>query len=82
MNTASIGTQSGTTLGHTGTANMKETVATLNAPEDDIAFIGTPAVRELLEGRERATGSGFVWDNDHVASTPRATCRPTCQRRR
>jgi hypothetical protein len=50
--------------------NMKENISTQDAPDDSIAFIGTPAVRELLEGRERAAGNGFIWDDDRVASKP------------
>jgi hypothetical protein len=70
INVSGIGTQSGTTLGHAGVAAMKRKVADSNAPDEAISFIGTTAVRELLETRERATGSGFVWDNDRVASRP------------
>lgn len=70
LNTVGIGTQSGTSLAYSGVLNMKETCATANAVDANIAYIGTPAVRELLEGRERATGSGFIWDNDRVASRP------------
>lgn len=70
LNTAGIGSVTGTSLAHDDVANMKETVATANAPDESIAFLGTPAVRELLEIRERATGSGFIWDNDQVASRP------------
>lgn len=67
-NTAGIGTQAGASLSHAGCCAMKRVVATANAPDEEIAFIGTPIVREVLETRERATGSGFIWDNDRVAS--------------
>lgn len=70
LNTAGIGTQSGTSLSYTGVCDMKEAAATANAPDEAIAFLGTPAVRQLLEVRERATGSGFIWDDDRVASRP------------
>ena len=70
LNTPGIATQSGTTLNHAGCTNMKERVATANAPDADIAFLGTPAVRELLENRERGFGSGHVWDGDEVADRP------------
>jgi hypothetical protein len=66
--TAGVQSQSGTTLGLAGVTNMKEQCASNNAPDEAIAFVGTPQVRELLETRERATGSGFVWDADTVAS--------------
>lgn len=70
LNTPGLATQSGTALGQAGVVNMKQQAASANAADASIAFIGTPEVRELLETRERATGSGFVWDDDRVASRP------------
>lgn len=47
---------------------MKRKSAEANVTDENIAFLSTPAVRELLEGRERTTGGGrFVWDKDQVA---------------
>lgn len=70
VNTAGIGTQSGTGLSHSGVCAMAEAVAAAHAPDAQIAFLATPAVRRLLQTRERAAGSGFVWDRDQVASRP------------
>ncbi|HEX7044490.1 MAG TPA: phage major capsid protein [Burkholderiales bacterium] len=70
LQTAGVSTETGTDLGHAGAAAMKRKVADANAPDEAISYIGTPAVRELLETRERAAGSGFVWDNDRVAGRP------------
>src|SRR6202008_561986 len=71
LNTAGLGSQSGTTLAQAGVLNMKETCATANARDEGIAFLTTPAVREILEGRERGTnGDGFIWDNEQIASRP------------
>jgi hypothetical protein len=72
-------TQSGSALAQSGVTTMKQKCAEGNAPDDALAFIATPAVRQLLEARERATGSGFVWDNDRVASRPAfaTTAMPT-----
>lgn len=71
LNTAGIQSQSGTTLGHAGTTAMKRKVADANAEDEAISYLGTPAVRELLENREKATGSGrYVWDDDRIASRP------------
>ena len=70
LNTTGINSVSGTSLAHSGVANMKRLVADANAPAETNAFLGTPAVRELLEARERATGNGFVWDSDRVAGRP------------
>lgn len=50
---------------------MKRKSAEANVTDENIAFLSTPAVRELLEGREKATGGGkFVWDKDLVADRP------------
>ena len=50
---------------------MKTSCANANARDEAIAFIATPTVRGLLEGRERGTnGDGFIWDNDRIASRP------------
>ena len=72
LNVPGIGSTSGSSLGQTGVVEMKRKVSDANAPDAGIGFIATPAVRELLEKRERATGLGFVWDNDRVASRPAA----------
>ena len=63
---------SGTTLSGASCNQMAELSAIQNAPDDGIAFLGTPTVRRILQGRERASGSGFVWDkgivSDHRAA--------------
>jgi len=67
INTNGIQTQSGTTL-NSGVNTMKQKSAEANVTDENIAFLSTPAVRALLENRERVTGSGrFVWDKDQVA---------------
>jgi HK97 family phage major capsid protein len=70
VNTPNIGSESGTSLGQAGVAGMLEDVALADASEPSIAFLGTPTVRELLMTRERAAGSGYVWDNNQVAGKP------------
>jgi HK97 family phage major capsid protein len=71
LNTAGLATQSGTALAHTGAVAMKTSCANANARDESIAFLTTPTVRGLLEGRERGTnGDGFIWDNDRIASRP------------
>ena len=63
-------TQPGITL-NAGCATLKRKNAEANVTDENIAFLSTPAVRELLEGREKATGGGkFVWDKDLVADRP------------
>jgi HK97 family phage major capsid protein len=70
LNTLGIGSQSGTSLAYAGVTAMRQAVAEANGDDASIAFIATPAIRKLLENRERATGSGYIWDNDRVASRP------------
>jgi HK97 family phage major capsid protein len=41
-----------------------------DAMDESVSFLGTPAVREALQNRERASGSGFIWDNNQVAGRP------------
>jgi HK97 family phage major capsid protein len=70
LNTPGVQTQSGTTL-NAGCATMKQKAAEANSRDAGISFLSTPAVRALLEGREKATGGGnFVWQNDRVADRP------------
>lgn len=71
FNVAGLQTQSGTTLGHAGVTTMKKLSAEAGARDEDLAFISTPAVRQLLEAREKATGNGgFVWQGGQVADRP------------
>ncbi len=67
LSAAGVQTQSGTAL-NAGVFAMKRKSAEANADDARISFLSTPAVRELLETRERATGGGrFVWDGETVA---------------
>jgi len=70
LNTTGIGSQSGTSLAQAGVVHMKKLVADSGAQDEGITFIGSTDTRELLEKRERATGLGFIWDNQRVASLP------------
>jgi hypothetical protein len=50
---------------------MKQKSAEANVTDENIKFLSTPAVRQLLETRERATGGvRFVWDKDQIADRP------------
>jgi HK97 family phage major capsid protein len=70
MRVPGVQTQSGTTL-NSGVLSMKQKAAEANVNDERIAFLSTPAVRALLEARERASGGGkFVWENDRVADRP------------
>lgn len=71
INTAGIGTQSGTSLDHAGVIAMRDAVAAANARDEAIAFVADVATRTLLSARVVGTDTGrFVWDNDRVASRP------------
>lgn len=44
-------------------------MTTAGATDANVAFVGTPAVRELLQQREAVATSGrFIWDGDRVAN--------------
>lgn len=79
LNITSVGTQSGTALAWAGLLSMKSKAATVNVQDGTLAFIGTPAVRALLEGRVKTGGSTFDWEDDEVASCPAyaSTLMPT-----
>ena len=70
MRTPGISTQSGTSLAWAGVLSMKGNAAAINAEDGAIGFVGTPAVRTLLEGRARdaTNGSGFIWQDNQIAS--------------
>ncbi len=70
LNTPGIDIQQGSPLFYSGVTVMKQVVTDANAPDNAIAYIGTPAIRKLLENRERDCGSGYIWDGDKMASRP------------
>lgn len=70
LDTPGVNTEPGAAFSHASAAAMKRVVAAADASDEEISFLSTPAVRELLETRERASGSGYIWDHDHVASRP------------
>jgi HK97 family phage major capsid protein len=59
--------QSGTSLNWAGIQNMLQNVTDGGAADERVRFIGTSAVRELLATREKAAGSGLVWDDGRIA---------------
>ena len=62
--------QAGATLSWAGIQNMLEAVTNGGARDSSVRFIGTSGVRELLATRERAAGSGLVWDGASIAGRP------------
>lgn len=69
-NTPGISTTTGGSFTHAAACEMKRKISEASARDEGIAFVSTPLVRETLEQRARATGLGFIWDNDRVASRP------------
>ena len=71
FNTTGLQTQSGTSLALAGVTTMKKLSSEAGARDEDLAFVSTPAVRQLLEVREKASGNGgFVWQGGMVADRP------------
>lgn len=68
VGTTGVDTESGTSLGWAGIIAMQQAVA--DAGSEPTGLVTTPAVRKLLQGREKATGSGLVWDGAAVGSIP------------
>ena len=69
--TTGIGTQSGTSLAHAGTLNMREAVLTAGGREEALQWVGTPTVQEVLGGRQRFTGSDrTIWDDQNILGLP------------
>ena len=72
LNTTGIGTQAGASLAWAGVLSMKRKAADKNAHDGSggrVAFVATPAVREILEGRDRFTGGGrAIWEDEKIAS--------------
>jgi hypothetical protein len=65
-----VGVQSGTSLAWSGIQAMRRAVVLGGARDDAVRVIAAPAVRELLAVRERAAGSGFIWDGSTVDGRP------------
>jgi hypothetical protein len=72
LNITNVGTQSGTSVSWADVLSMKKLAADASAADGTIAFIGATNVRQLLEARPRdaTVGSGFVWQDDEIASCP------------
>jgi HK97 family phage major capsid protein len=62
----------GTSLTGASANSMLQLSADEDAQDAAISFLGTPTVRKVLQGREKASGNGFVWDNNQVAGRPAA----------
>ncbi len=68
INTSGIGSVSGTSLANAGVVDLVHAVRNSNATS--VAFVAAPNVEQLLSKRERATGSGMLWDSDRLSNRP------------
>jgi len=71
LNTPNVGTQSGSSLAHAGIIAMRQAVLAAGGREDNLRWIGTPAVQGLLAARERSISGGrFLWDDGAILGRP------------
>lgn len=63
-------TQVGTALSFATIADVERQVLEAGARLDRLRYIARPAVRELLQVRERAAGSGMIVEADKIGSVP------------
>lgn len=71
LNTAGIGTQSGTSLAHAGILAMRKACVAAGAREDMLRWVGDEDTQELLAARERSSGGGrFLWDDGYILGRP------------
>jgi HK97 family phage major capsid protein len=67
--TAGVTITTGTSYDNAAAQAQVKAAAAANAVDENIAFVGTPAVRELLAKRARnGTGSEYLWADDKLAS--------------
>ncbi len=70
INVPGIHTETGTSLAWSNIQNMLEKVSAAGVQDGALAFVGTPAVRELLAQREVAAGSGLIWNGRSIGGFP------------
>jgi HK97 family phage major capsid protein len=71
FNTTGLQTETGTSLDLDGVTTMKQLASEAGARDEDLAYVSTPAIRQLLEIREKASGNGgFIWQGGMVADRP------------
>jgi HK97 family phage major capsid protein len=71
INVDGIGSTSGTGFGNAAAAEMLRKTAAGTGADASTAWLAAPAVRELLQKRERVADTGvFVWDDDKILNRP------------
>lgn len=63
-------TQSGTTLSFATIADVERQVLETGVRVERLRYIATPAVRKVLQTRERAAGSLHIVENDRIGAVP------------
>jgi HK97 family phage major capsid protein len=62
LGTPGIGTASGTSLAWAGVLTARASAVQANGSDQSLSWIGGSVAQRILAGRERAAGSGFIWD--------------------
>lgn len=70
LHRSDITAQSGTSLSFANVCTMKKNVLAAGAREARLRWLGAPDVQEVLSKRERASGSGMVWEDGKIADVP------------
>lgn len=70
MSAVGITSQAGASLSWAGVRSMRKACINAGAREDRLAWIGAGDTHEVLSGRERATGSGFIWTDNGIGGRP------------
>lgn len=68
VNTTDVQAQAGANLAWSGISNMLKLSAEANG--ESTGFMSTPAVRDLLGQREKASGSGLIWSEGRIDGRP------------
>jgi len=58
--------QSGTSLSWAGIRAMRKNALLAGADEASLVWLAAPDVQEILSGREKASGSGFIWADGRI----------------
>ncbi|MBL8288275.1 MAG: phage major capsid protein [Rubrivivax sp.] len=75
-NTSGIGTQSGSSLAHTGTLAMHKQILDAGGIEERISWVGATDVQQTLAARERFSGGGrAIWDDGRILGRPAAATK-------
>ena len=70
VNVAGTHAQSGASLAWAGIQAQLQALTTAGCQDSSLAFVGAAGVRQMLAQRERAPGSGLLWDGRSIAGMP------------